>query len=263
METRKPIFLSIFAAAVGLFLILPGLMVIPMSFNGQRTMSFPPSSWGLRWYENFFSNQQWTQSLVNSLLTSTFSALLATILGTMAAFALLRYQFPGKSLLTVLILAPLATPIVIIGLGDYSLFLTWHLTGTPQGFILAYTVIAIPYVVITVSASLVAVKAQYEQAASTLGANPLVVFFKITVPLMLPGMLAGFIFAFVTAFDETVIALFLSEPGFRTLPVMLYSSMTREIDPTIAAASSIIMLLTTLALVLYVAVSSSRRSLKK
>lgn len=262
MTNRRPVVLSIFAALVGVFLVLPGLMVLPMSFNGARTMRFPPESWGTHWYANFFTNRAWVESLYNSILVSLLTAVLATVIGTFAAFALVRHSFPGKSLVAGLILAPLATPIVILGLGDYALFLDWHLTGTAYGFMLAYTVTALPYVVITVSSALVGVQRQYELAASVLGANRFSVFFRVTLPLVLPGIVAGFLFAFVTSFDETAIAIFISEPGFRTLPVTMYSSMTREIDPTIASASSVIMLATTLVLFAYVALTRRKRAVQ-
>lgn len=261
MKSRASVILMIFAILVGLFLILPGLMVLPMSFNGARSMRFPPDSWSLQWYVNFFTNPAWTRSLMNSLLVSVLSALLATVVGGLAAFALVRHRFPGKALVAGLLLAPLATPVVILGLGDYALFLDWGLTGSPTGFVFAYLVTALPYVVITVSASLVSVRPEYELAASVLGASRLSVFFRITLPLIAPGVLAGFLFAFVTSFDETVIAIFLSDPTFRTLPVTMYSSMTREVDPTIASASSIIMIATTGVLLAYVALTRKKKDI--
>ncbi|HWM33618.1 MAG TPA: ABC transporter permease [Pseudolysinimonas sp.] len=254
-RSRRPVLLGIFAAIVGVILFLPGLAVIPMGFNGARTMRFPPDTWGVDWYLNFFTNPAWTGSLVTSFAVSLLAAVLATVLGTLTAFALIRHRFPGKPIVTGLVLAPLVTPIVILGLGDYSLFLQWQLTGSLPGFVLAYTVIALPYAVITVSASLAGVERQYELAASVLGASKFSVFTKITLPLISRGMAAGFLFAFVTGFDETVIAIFLSDPGFRTLPVTMYSSMTREVDPTIAAASAVIMLTTTLILLAYVSLT--------
>lgn len=259
MKARAPIVLTTVAILVGLFLILPGLMVLPMSFNGARSMRFPPDTLSLQWYENFFTNAAWTRSLLNSLLVSVLSALVATVVGGLAAFALVRHRFPGKPLVAGLLLAPLATPVVILGLGDYALFLDWGLTGTPVGFVFAYLVTALPYVVITVSASLVSVKPEYELAAAVHGASQASVFFRITLPLVMPGVLAGFLFAFVTSFDETVIAIFLSDPSFRTLPVTMYSSMTREVDPTIASASSVIMLATTGILLVYVALTRKKK----
>ena len=259
MSRRSYIVLGILAVLIAVFLVLPGLTVIPMSFNGARTMRFPPETWSLTWYENFFTNRVWMRSLMSSLLVAFLAAVLATIAGTCAAFALVRHRFRGTSLVAGLLLAPLATPVVILGLGDYALFLKWGITGTPLGFVLAYTVISIPYVVITVSAVLVGIQREFELAASVLGASKPSVFFKITLPLLLPGVLAGFLFAFVTAFDETVIAIFLSEPRFRTLPVTMYSSMTREVDPTIASASAIIMLMTTAVLVLYVVATRKKK----
>lgn len=259
MSRRSYILLGVFAALLAVFLVLPGLTVIPMSFNGARTMRFPPESWSFSWYENFFTGRVWVRSLLNSLLVAGLAAVVATVVGTGAAFALVRYKFRGKALLAGLLLAPLATPVVILGLGDYALFLKWGITGTPLGFVLAYTVISIPYVVVTVSAVLVGIQREYELAAAVLGASRVSVFFKVTFPLLLPGILAGFLFAFVTSFDETVIAIFLSDPKFRTLPVTMYSSMTREVDPTIASASTVIMLLTTAVLLLYVVATRKKK----
>jgi len=259
MKTRSYILLGVLAALIGIFLVIPGLAVIPMGFNGARSLRFPPETWSLQWYENFFTNRAWIRSLTASVLVSTLAAVVATVVGTFAAFALVRHRFPGKTLVAGLLLAPLATPIVILGLGDYALFLEWGITGTPLGFVLAYTVLSIPYVVITVSAALVGVQREFELAAAVCGAGRVSVFTRITLPLLLPGILAGFLFAFVTSFDETVIAIFLSDPGFRTLPVTMYSSMTREVDPTIASASSLIMLMTTAVLGIYLIATRKRK----
>ncbi|WP_169948542.1 ABC transporter permease [Microbispora sp. H11081] len=250
MPARRPYGLAAFAVITGALLILPGLIVFPMSLSDRRSFVFPPKEWSFRWYENFFSDPGWTETLMNSLQTAVVVAIVATVAGTVAVFGIVRHNFRGKSVVVGLLLAPMVTPIIILGVGEYALFLRWQLVGTGLGFTLAHIVHAIPYVVLTVSGVLMTMDRQLERAAASLGAPPHKVLRTITLPIIAPGIMAGFIFAFISSFDETVIALFLSDPNFRTMPVQMYASMTQEVDPTIAVGASLIMLLSTLLILL-------------
>jgi putative spermidine/putrescine transport system permease protein len=243
---RRPVVLGTLAIVTGVLLVLPGLIVFPMSLSHRRSFVFPPKEWSFTWYHNFFTDEKWTGAFLSSLQTAVIVAVLATVTGTAAVFGIVRHRFRGRYLLLGLLLAPMMTPIIIIGVGDYALFLRWGLVGSGTGFVIAHTVHAIPYVVITVSGVLVGMQRQLEQAAASLGAPPREVVRTIVLPLIAPGVAAGFIFAFISSFDETVIALFLSDPNFRTLPVQMYGSMTQEVDPTIAVGASLIMLLSAL-----------------
>lgn len=237
-------------AVVGVLLVAPMLVVIPMSFTGQRSFKFLPSTWSTKWYENFFTDPDWYDSLLVSLRVALVVTVFATVLGTAAALGLDRSRFPGKTTLNAFVLSPMIVPVVVTGIAIYAVFLPRQLTGTTLGFVLAHCALAAPFAVVTVSASLRTFDRQLELAAASLGATPLASFFKVTLPLIRPGVLTGALFAFIVSFDELVVSLFLVTPEMRTLPVQMYSSVTREIDPTIAAASAMIMIFTTALLLL-------------
>jgi putative spermidine/putrescine transport system permease protein len=236
---------------VVLLLLAPTLIVIPVSFGASHSFVFPPASWSLRWYHEFFTNSKWTSSLINSIQVGLLSALLATIVGIGAAFGLDRTRFRGRAALRGGFLAPQIVPGIVVAVAIYIVFLPLHLGGTMIGFVLAHTVIAIPFVVICVSTSLAGFDRTVETASASLGATPVTTFRRVTLPLLLPGVLAGFVFSFVSSFEEVVIALFLQTPNLRTLPVQMYESITLQIDPTIAAASSLIVVVTTSVLLIW------------
>jgi putative spermidine/putrescine transport system permease protein len=243
--------LVVVAVLIGVWLLAPMLVVIPMSLTDRQSLSFPPSGWSLEWYERFFTEEQWHGALLSSLQIALLVTVLATVLGTAAAFALVRGRFPGKAAVNALLLAPLVVPVVIVAIAVFGVYLRWRLSGTVRGFVMAHTALALPFVIITVSASLRGFDRRLELAAANLGASPWATFRKVTLPLILPGVLSGALFAFITSFDEVVVALFLQSPDVRTLPVQMFTSVTREVDPTIAAASTMILVLTTALLVLF------------
>ena len=187
---------------------------------------------------------------------------MATVAGTAAALGLSRGGIRGAAILNGLFLAPMIVPIAIAGVGVYALFLELKLTGTFLGFVLAHTALAIPFVIVPVMSTLRGFDRRFEHAAASLGAPPLSVLRKVTLPLILPGVLTGAVFAFATSLDETVVSLFLVSPTFETLPVQMFTSVSREIDPTVAAASATLLLLTTLVVVLLL-VYQSRRELEE
>lgn len=238
-------------ALVGVWLLAPILVVIPMGFTDKRSLAFPPEGWSLEWYRNFFSNPDWYGALLTSLEIAVLVTVVATLLGTAAAFALTRGRFPGRTLINGLLLAPLVVPVVIVAIGIFAAFLRWRLSGTVRGFVFAHTALAIPFVIITVSSSLRTFDRRLELAAQNLGAGPWATFRQVTLPLILPGVLSGALFAFITSFDEVVVALFIQSPDVRTLPVQMFTSVTREVDPTIAAASTMVLALTTALLTMF------------
>lgn len=236
--------LRLFAAAVAAWLLAPTLVVIPLSLTGEASFIFPPKSWSVRWFENLFGDEQWRASLLMSIRVSVIVAALSVVVGTACALGLARSRMRGIGVLRAVLIAPLIVPLVITAVGIYAVFLPWGLTGGTIGFVLGHTVLGIPFVVITVSASLARVDGRLEQAAATLGASPPTVFFTVTLPLIAAGVAAGGVFAFMVSFDEVVIALFISDPFVRTLPVQMYVSL-QAIDPTMAAASTLLFLVTT------------------
>lgn len=231
--------LGVLAVLIAIYLLIPMLIIIPMSWSENAFLNFPPEGFTLEWYEQFFTSQTWMSALGNSVTIGLLSALLAVVLGTMGALALVRGNFPFRGAIMAVLLAPMIVPFVIVGLAVYITFLSLGLAQTTLGFVLIHTALGVPYVLINVVASLSSVDRRLEMAAMNLGASPLQTFFRITLPLILPGMLSGALFAFIMSWDEVVVAIFLSGPEITTLPVQMWSGIRVQIDPTIAAISTI------------------------
>ncbi|MFI0367944.1 ABC transporter permease [Actinomadura sp. 1N219] len=242
--------LKIVVGLIGLLLIAPTAVVIPMSFSSGTTFQFPPDGWSLRWYESFFTSERWMRSLLTSVQIGLLVAVTATVLGVAVAFGLNRTRFRGRGAIRSMMMAPLIVPSIVVAVAIYGVFLKWQLNGTALGYVVAHTVMALPFVVTVMSTSLAGYDRTLDTAAATLGATAWKTFFRITVPLVAPGVLSGFVFAFVMSLDEVVIALFLQTPDIQTLPVQMYNSITLEIDPTIAAASSLMVVATSIVLLM-------------
>lgn len=237
-----------------LYLISPTLVIIPMSFTESRILSFPPQGFSVEWYERIFTDPQWSTALVSSAQVAIVTTILATVLGTLAALALTRGRFPGRTAVNGLVLAPLIVPVVIIAIGMFSLYVRWRLAGSLLGLVLAHTALAVPFVVVSVSASLSTMDRNLEMAAANLGANPRQAFRRVTLPIILPGVIAGAIFAFITSWDEVVVALFLTSARFRTLPVEMWEQVRQAVDPTVAAVATTLFIVTTVLLLVLLVV---------
>jgi putative spermidine/putrescine transport system permease protein len=248
--------LGVFCALVALWLVAPALIVIPLSLTDKASFSFPPTGWSTRWYTGFFQDPSWISALTSSLRVGAIVAVVATIAGTAAAAVLARAAFRGQQVVRGILLAPMIAPVIVVAVGLYALFLRANLLGTTFGFVIAHTVLALPFVIIPVTASLNGFDRRLENAAAICGANRWTTFRQITLPLVAPGVISGALFAFVTSFDEVVMSLFIQSPYLQTLPVKMYASVTRDTDPTIAAAATLILALTTaltLTITLYIA----------
>ena len=246
MALPTRILLGLFCLLISIWLLAPTLVVIPIAFNEKKSLAFPPSGFSWQWYQNFFTNPEWSTSFFNSLKVAAVVAVLATVLGTLAAFALDRMKSSATGILRAFLITPMVIPGVVLGIGVYAVYLDAQLVGTMTGFVLAHTMLAIPFVLIAVSASLEVFDKRLETAAASLGANRWTTFRTITLPLIAPGLLSGLLFAFVTSFDEIIVALFITSPYLKTLPVQIFSSITRDADPTVAAVGTILFLATTL-----------------
>jgi putative spermidine/putrescine transport system permease protein len=238
-----PLLISV-VVLIAVFLIAPTILVIIMSFSSLSSLRFPPPDLSLQWYRNFFESPQWTDALWTSTQVALLATLTATVLGTLTALGLMRGRFPFKSAVTALILSPMIVPIVIVAVGTYLVFVDWRIQGTLLGFVVAHAALGIPLVVVNVAASLQTLDRNLEMAAQNLGAGPLRTFFKITLPLIMPGVIAGALFAFIESWDEVVVSIFLSSPFVRTLPVVMWSVVRSQIDPTIAALAGMLTALT-------------------
>ena len=258
MRLGRPV-LWVFCGLVGFWLVAPALIVLPLSFTGQASLVFPPRSWSLRWYANFFGDPAWIGAFWTSIQVAVLVTVVSTVIGTAAAVGLTQGRGRALVAANALILSPMIVPGIVFAIGSYATFLALRMVGSLGGFVMAHTVLALPFVVIPVAARLRGFDRRLELASASLGAGRWATFRQVTLPLVAPGVLAGALFAFVTSFDEVVVSLFIQSPYLQTLPVKMYSSVSRDTDPTIAAAASMIIVLTTV-LVLVASYVTVRRS---
>ena len=236
-----------------LFLITPILVIIPLSFNAEPYFTYPMPGLSLRWYHDFLSNPMWARAVKNSIIIGVSATVLATALGTTAALGLSKPGLPYKGLIMGVLISPIIVPLVITAVGMYFFYSSLGLSNSLPGLILAHTALGTPFVVITVTATLVGFDYSLVRAAQNLGASPARTFFKVQMPLILPGVISGALFAFITSFDEVVVVLFLAGVEQRTIPRQMWSGIREQISPTILAVATVliaisILLLTTLEL---------------
>lgn len=234
------------AACLGvlLFLLLPILVIIPLSFSASSFLAYPMPGWSLQWYEHLFSSDDWARATRNSFIVAPLATLLATLLGTLAAVGLARIQFRGKGLLMSLLIAPMVVPIVVVGVSTYLFFAQIGLADTYLGLILVHAALGAPFVLTTVLATLQSFDHNLVRASLSLGASPLVTFFRITLPVIAPGVISGALFAFATSFDEVVVTLFIAGPTQVTLPRQMFTGIRENITPTIAAVATLLIIFT-------------------
>ncbi len=242
------VLLILFGALCILFLIGPSLVIVPMGFSSGSIMEFPPPGFSLQWYEKMVTSAAWTSGFANSFQVAVATAVVSSVLGTLAALGLARGRFPGRSIANALILSPLVVPVVVIAIGMFALFVRWKITGTVVGLTLAHTALAVPYVVVSVSTSLRTMDRNLEMAAANLGASPVRTFRHVTLPLIMPGVFTGALFAFLSSWDEVVVAIFLTTARFRTLPTVMWEQVRQVVDPTVAAVATVLLVITTVVL---------------
>lgn len=237
----------VFCGLVFFFLIAPIVVIIPLSFNAvpfftftEEMLKFDPAGYSLRWYNDFFTNPNWQGAVKNSVIIAFFSTILATFLGTVAALGLSRSDMPFKSAVMGLLISPMIVPLIISAAGMYFFYSSVGLQGTFIGVILAHTALGTPFVVITVTATLSGFDQVLVRSAASLGANPPTTFFRIIVPLILPGVISGALFAFITSFDEVVVVLFVGSYEQRTIPWQMFSGIREQISPTILAVATML-----------------------
>ena len=226
-----------------LFLILPAFFVIPMSFGSSQYLKFPPADFSLKWYVEFIRSARWVASLWLSAQVAVLTTLVATLIGTLASMALVRGRFPGKSVISAVMISPMIVPVIIFAIAIYGLYATLGLIGTRAGLVAAHSVLAVPFVVLIMTANLQRFDTSLELAAMNLGANRIKTFLFITLPLILPGMLTSAMFSFIVSFDELVVANFISGIRGRTLPKQMFDGIRLEVSPIVAAVSAIFIIL--------------------
>lgn len=227
-----------------LYLIFPILVVIPLSFSSAHYLTFPPPGFSLQWYHKFFSRSDWRNAAFLSLWIACSVMVLATALGTAASLGLVRGRFRGRQSINTFLVSPMVVPSIIVAIGLYFFYARIGLIGHPIALIVAHTALAVPFVVVNVSATLYGFDERLEFAAMNLGASRWQTFRQVTLPIIRPGVMAGALFAFITSWDELIVAIFVSGTGAVTLPRKMWDSIRFEIDPTIAAVSTLLIVFT-------------------
>jgi putative spermidine/putrescine transport system permease protein len=231
--------LGMYAYAVALlaFMLVPLLIIVPMSLTSGTSLTFPTPGYSLRWYHELLDDPRWLSSFWNSLIIGAATTLLAALLGIPAAIGIAWGEFPGKRIVYAVIAAPLVVPVVIVGVAAFSFFSMIGLAGSKWAIILSHTAMAVPVMVTTVAASLAGFDRTLVRAAASLGAGHGRIFVKVILPLIAPGVLSGAIIAFIISFDEVVVASFLSTGEERTLPRMIFSGVRESVSPAIASVA--------------------------
>jgi len=240
--------LWVYVTLVLVFLMAPILVIVPLSFSAGSFLYFPLPGLSLRWYADFFTSDLWLRALRNSLIVGSGATVLATLLGTLAAFGFWRARFWGRRLLFALLLSPLVVPVIIVAVGVYFVFAPLGLADGLLGLTLAHAALGAPFVLVTVLSTLSGFDRSLLDAAANLGATPWVAFRRVALPIIFPGIFSGALFAFATSFDEVVVALLLTGPGQRTLPLQMFNGINQEISLTITAAGTLLVALACLLL---------------
>jgi len=255
-------------ALIFIFLITPIIIVIPLSFNVEPYFSFTsgmltlePEAYSLRWYKDIFTNgmanpdattgwwsdawnnAQWIRSMRNSFFIGILATIISTCIGTLAAVGLARSEMPWKNQIMALLISPMIVPLVITAAGAFKAFSTLNLAYTYTGIILAHAVLGTPFVIITVTATLVGFDQSLVRAAQSMGATPVRTFFKVQMPLIMPGVISGALFAFITSFDEVVVVIQMAAAEQRTIPRQMFSGIREQISPTILAVATILVII--------------------
>ena len=237
------------------FLIAPIVVIIPLSFNAQDFFTFTPEmlalkpeGYSLKHYEDFFTNANWQQALWNSVRIAPMATILSVSFGTLAAIGLSQPHVPFRRAIMAILISPMIVPLIISAAGMYFFYSRVGLQGTYWGVVLAHAALGIPFVIITVTATLVGFDRSLTRASANLGADPVTTFFKVQMPLILPGVISGGLFAFITSFDEVVVVLFVGSAGQKTLPWQMFTGLREQISPTILAVATILVTLSVLLL---------------
>jgi putative spermidine/putrescine transport system permease protein len=244
LARRWRLFGLVLAVLVYAYLVAPSLIVIPISFGGAGgDLSFPPKTYSLHLYEELCTTATWMQPVLQSLKIASIVCVLVTAVSVPAAYAMVRYEFPGKRLVTILMMSPVLVPVIVLALGMYLYFSRLGSTGTTVALVLGHAVYVIPFVVVTIGAGVRQLDPAIEFAATMMGASRRTLFLRVVLPQLVPSVIAGALFAFLISFDEVVIAWFLSSAQTTTLPVRMYSSIHWGVSPVIAAVSTLLTVL--------------------
>ena len=239
-----------FTVLVALFLLLPIAFIVALSFGSSQWLIFPPPSWTTKWYVQLFSDPRWIEAAFTSLKIGLVVTVCSVLLGLLASFGLVRGRFRGVEALRALFLTPMILPVVVFAVALYAFSLKLGLNGTFAGFVIAHTVIALPFAIIAISGALEGFDKSIEDAAVLCGATPLEAKIRVTLPAISHGLFAAAIFSFLMSWDEVVLAIFMSSPTLQTLPVKIWTTLRQDLTPVVAAASTMLVALTLLMMIL-------------
>lgn len=260
--TPSRLWLYVVCGAIFAFLVIPCLIVLPMSFNNGRSFDITPEVFSLRWYQKFFTSREWLDSLWMSIKVAIPTVLLATPIGTAAAYSLQRSTHPVAGYLRMMFMLPMILPHILIAVSSFTVFSQVGLNNTLPGLVLAHVLLALPIVIITVSGGLAGFDTNQEAAAVNLGASRLRAFLTVTAPQIKPSIIAGAFLAFFTSFDELMIVLFVSSGGNSTLSRRMFVQMRDDLDPTIAAISAMFVTVTVLVVLVSLVVGGRKNRQK-
>ena len=239
-----------FVVLVFAFLVLPTLIVIPMSFSASQYLEFPPKHFSLRWYESYFQSRSWMQATATSFKAATLTVIVATPLGTIAAYGLYNAQLGIARLVSLLLITPIAIPVILVGTAVFYAYVKLKLVNSLIGVVLAHSILAIPIVIMIVTSALKSFDMNQERVARSLGASRIKAFFMVVVPQIKFAILTSAVLSFLTSFDEVIVAMFVSGGDNSTLTRNMFAALRDQIDPTIAAISTIMIVVTSLLLAL-------------
>ncbi|OXI79205.1 ABC transporter permease [Burkholderia sp. AU31652] len=231
--------------AVALFLLLPILFIVALSFGDSQWLIFPPPGWTLDWYRQLFTDAGWLDSLMTSARLAIIVTVLSVLIGFLGSLALVRGKFRGRAAVQAFFLTPMVLPVVVLAVALYAFVLRVGLDGTMTGFVIGHLIIALPFSIISISNSLASFDTALEEAALICGASPLEVKLRVTIPAIRLGLFAAAIFSFLASWDEVVVSIFMSSPTLQTLPVRIWATLRQDLTPVVAAASSLLVGLTT------------------
>jgi len=238
----RRLWLYVIAILVMIILVAPTLIVIPMSFSDSKYLQFPPTGWSLDWYRTFFQSSTWLRATQTSLVVAVFTVLVATPLGTLAAYAIHESKLAVAPAVHAILLSPMMVPVIMVAVGLYFIYARLELLNTKLGLVLAHAMLAIPLVVITVLAGLKTYDMNQERVARSLGAPRWLAFWTVTLPQIRPAILNAVLLSFLTSLDEVNVALFISGGDNSTVTRVMFNSLRDEIDPVITVVSTCLVL---------------------
>ena len=247
---KQRLWLYIVAVIIMILLVVPTLIVIPMSFSASQYLEFPPREWSLRWYQHYFGSLEWMQATATSLKAGFLTMLIATPIGVMAAYGLFISRHRAARFLFVLLITPIMIPVILVAIGVFYVYVQIKMVNTLLGLVIAHAILALPLVLIVVTAALKSFDMNQEMAARSLGASRLKAFWLITLPQIRFSVITAALLSFLTSFDEVIVALFVSGGDNSTLTRNMFNALRDQIDPTIAAISTIMILVSSTLLIL-------------